>query len=244
MSMYEWETGTFKLSVSAYADFKKNFFDKYNEAFEEDYNLAQRFIEDLITKAKTSKSKDLRSLAQELLYSTKPASSLSYRSFKGGFHSENCLVYPFKVVSDWELMRNLFEIRDDAGKISYRKIPLKIKKSWFAPLSPSKTLSISDSAGGDASVTFDPKERTVSWNVSENNHACDRARASYLGSIFFQLLQKVEWTRATGGYIWGKNEYDEDGERESFVTPSSRTKECYGPIGDAHKKELRRIRGF
>ena len=62
--------------------------------------------------------------------------------------------------------------------------------------------------------------------------------------IFFKLLAKVEWTRATGGYIWGKNEYDEDAERESFTTSSCRTKECYGPIGEAHKKELRRIRGF
>lgn len=244
MSVYEWETGNFKLSTAAYAEFKKAYFEQYNQAFDYDYNLALQFLNDLLEKAKETKATDLRSLAQSMVYDTKQTSSRSYQGFLIGNFSREVPRYPFKVTGEWELIRNMFEVKDESGKVSYRKTPLKIKKSWFTPLSPSKTLTICDKSGGDASITFDPKERTLHWNVSENNHACDRARESFMGKIFFDLLSKVEWTRATGGYIWGKNEYDEDAERESFTTPSCRTKECYGPIGEAHKKELRKSRGF
>lgn len=58
--------------------------------------------------------------------------------------------------------------------------------------------------GGEATVTFNG--RTVTWDVPENNHAVDRAHESRLGAAFFGALDKVVWTRGTGGELVGNDE--------------------------------------
>lgn len=59
----------------------------------------------------------------------------------------------------------------------------------------------------DCSMTFNPANRTVTWDVPENNHACEHARGSHLAEAFFGAIEKVRWTHGTGGVITGNDEY-------------------------------------
>ena len=62
----------------------------------------------------------------------------------------------------------------------------------------------------DGGVYFNNKNKTVTWVVPENNHACERARESAEGKILFSLLRNVKWTARSGGTIVGNNEYNRD----------------------------------
>lgn len=66
----------------------------------------------------------------------------------------------------------------------------------------------------DCSVIFNVANRTVGWDVPENNHACEHARGSHLGEAFFGAIGKVRWTHGTGGVITGNDEYA-SGSREA-----------------------------
>jgi hypothetical protein len=79
------------------------------------------------------------------------------------------------------------------------------------------------------SLTFDPAKRTATWEVSENNHACDSARGTHLARAFFGAIEKVRWTHRTGGVITGNDEYrresGEAGGGANYVTAA------YGYLG-------------
>jgi hypothetical protein len=80
----------------------------------------------------------------------------------------------------------------------------------------------------DATITFNGNN--VTWSVEENNHAIDRARDSILGKVFFKELDKVQWTRGSGGEIVGNDEYNREadyvGGGGNYQTGG------YGPLGD------------
>lgn len=75
-----------------------------------------------------------------------------------------------------------------------------------------------------ATISLDPAKHTLNWDVSENNHAVESSRNSYMGSAMFSLLGKIEWTRGSGGTFIGNDENNEDSGREyaggggSYVT--------------------------
>ena len=81
-----------------------------------------------------------------------------------------------------------------------------------------------DVGEGDASVGFNQTNKTVSWAVWENNHACDTARDTKEARLLFGLLNKVNFTRGSGGNIVGNNEYNRDDHNEggggNYVTAS------------------------
>lgn len=61
-----------------------------------------------------------------------------------------------------------------------------------------------------ASVNFNQRDKTVSWSVYENNHACESAHATPEAKLLFRLLSRVDFTRGSGGVIVGNNEYNTD----------------------------------
>lgn len=79
----------------------------------------------------------------------------------------------------------------------------------------------------EASVELDGRHLT--WDVPDNNHAVDHAHDSWLGKALFAQLDRVTWTRGSGGYFVGNNEYNDDrdvGGGANYLTRS------YGPAGD------------
>ena len=67
------------------------------------------------------------------------------------------------------------------------------------------------SLGGSA-IIF--KDRTVIWDVAENNHAVQDERARPLAKFFFRKLDNLTWTRGSGGKIVGNDEYNREADYE------------------------------
>jgi len=70
----------------------------------------------------------------------------------------------------------------------------------------SKTTSFS--LDGEGSVSFDKECKTVSYDVWENNRSVERARESKVGQLFFRTMSRIEWTRGSGGTLYGNDEYN------------------------------------
>jgi len=102
---------------------------------------------------------------------------------------------------------------------------LRPKKNMFAHLPTSKNCTINCNDGG---IVLNNESRTVVWAVSENNHAVEVARSHPVAQKMFRLLDRVKWTRNSGGTIVGNDEYNRDnndycGGGGSYVTME------YGP---------------
>lgn len=80
--------------------------------------------------------------------------------------------------------------------------------------------------GDDAVIAFDGN--TVTWDVAYNNHAREHAHEHPTARAFFGALNRVQWTRGTGGEFYGTDEYTEDdwGGGREYKTGG------YGPLGD------------
>jgi len=75
-------------------------------------------------------------------------------------------------------------------------------------LANSKTMCFPLGDGG--AVIFDAEDKTVTYSVPENNHACDNARESHVGRLFFRTMDRINWTRGSGGCLYGNDEYHRD----------------------------------
>ena len=80
---------------------------------------------------------------------------------------------------------------------------------------------------GEASITLVEEGRRVIWDVPENNHACEYARATFMGKALFEALRSVTWSRGSGGEIIGNDEYNQ--ESRSDGGGSNYTKGYFGP---------------
>jgi hypothetical protein len=65
---------------------------------------------------------------------------------------------------------------------------------------------------GEASITF--AGRRVTWSSGSNNHQVERARKHPVARAFFDALDRVKWTRGTGGRLVGNDEYNEESRQE------------------------------
>lgn len=80
-----------------------------------------------------------------------------------------------------------------------------------------------------ASIVFNPDRKSVTWEVSENNHAVEAARTNHLGVALFDALGTVKWTGSTGGVISGNDEYHR--EDDTYGGGANYATGAYGPIG-------------
>jgi len=62
----------------------------------------------------------------------------------------------------------------------------------------------------DLTISLDPKTRVVSFDGDENNRAQERALEGNLARALFRALDRVTWTRGSGGKIIGNDEYNGD----------------------------------
>ena len=80
-------------------------------------------------------------------------------------------------------------------------------KSNLGLLPTSKSCSVNC---GEACITLNNETKSVTWDVPENNHACDSARDHSLAKEMFRLLNRITWTRGSGGEIIGNDEYNRE----------------------------------
>ena len=75
---------------------------------------------------------------------------------------------------------------------------------------------------GEVSVHFDKDTATVGYHVDENNHSVERSHDNPLRHKLFTQLEKMRWSRDTGGVVRGDDEYNDQGAYDVVA---------YGPIG-------------
>lgn len=82
---------------------------------------------------------------------------------------------------------------------------------------------------GVATAVFDSATGKLTWDTGEGNNAVDRAHKSWLGETLFAELGKVKWTRGTGGWFTGNDEYNQEHREEGFG--GNYVTRAIGPVG-------------
>lgn len=90
---------------------------------------------------------------------------------------------------------------------------------------------------GETTIYFAGRE--VSWHVSENNNACERAHQHPVAKAFFSALNQVNWTRGSGGVILGNDEYNRDAGKHYDGGGGSYTVVGFGPLGAPERTPFR-----
>lgn len=125
------------------------------------------------------------------------------------------------------------ETMSDLGSLLYASDGRKPTAAhWRKALGHPVTNRTSTWRCGEASIELEG--RHLAWDVPDNNHAVDHARASWLGQALFAQLAHINWTRGSGGYFVGNNEYNQDtsapGGGGNYLT------DTFGPAGDKARK--------
>lgn len=191
MSKYEWERGTISIPKAQWASFRKGLLTKWNEHQQgllEDAKGAYRAIQDAAKGKRGAKR-------QETLRSALRAHCEAAKSKRPCPDPE----------PEWGSLISYLIIRSKdvgGGSVVFqspRKVNLETK-----PLSRGLVALDLD----NTSVTFDNARKTVNWFVPENNHACERARSHWFAKALFEALDRITWTRNSGGKIIGNDEYN------------------------------------
>lgn len=231
MSRYEWERGSFVIPSTQWAAFKKSLRDAYNKALANDLTLLDKALAKVKAEYKGKRNVDWHKAVQDELNAYE---KVGYGMFGGTRYR-----YDFQLFDHYDAADNLLvrqEVETTKGKV-VKYVLRSVKKKDF-PDANGKTMSFD---ADDGSIHLNDKTRTVEWAVSENNHACDRARESLMGRTLFALLAKVQWGRNSGGHVIGNDEYNEDSAREYAGGGGSYIKETFGPLGE---QEYERTHGL
>lgn len=218
MSCYEWERGTIIIPRAQWASFRKGLLTKWNEhqaAYLSEAKRAYARVKDA-TKGKRGAKRQ-----QAIKASLEDACRRRIIGGYGGSEVDPDKYYRLSnVLLQW------------AGYDKPRKLTTpKAKDFPKVAVSKSCTLNLVD-----ADVTFDNDTHSVTWEVDENNHACERARRHWFAEALFQALRHVTWTRGSGGKIIGNNEYNRDAGSEggggNYVV------DTYGPETKRSRRDL------
>lgn len=210
MSTYEWERGTLKLPSGVAPKMRKALAEAQNKYFDEVMAEAKKFW---AANKTTSKKKLMAALDAE------------YHKYSGprGFgQSPQMSKAKSEALSIFQSMA--WPHGNDGNKPRAPKV-----EDVAAAVGPkASSRSTQFRAGWDGYITFNGNN--VTWEVMENNHAVDHARESVVGQAFFKSIDKVQWTRGTGGEIVGNDEYNREadyaGGGANYVTDG------FGPLGD------------
>lgn len=219
MSKYEWEKGTFKLPSGVAPKMRKALAQAQNKYFDEVMAEAKAFW----AANKTTSKKKLSE-----------AISAEYKKYSStGWYSRAPEMSKAK-----EKALNIFQTMTlEHNKTTKPHAPKIVDiASVVGPKATARTTEFR--AGYEGYIVF--KGNEVHWIVSENNHAVDDARGSTLGRVFFNELNKVQWTRNTGGKIVGNDEYNKETDWEGGG--ANYFSGGWGPLGDPNWKPAPKLR--
>lgn len=218
MSRYDWERGTIKLSVKEFTKFRQDLVAAYNTALAEDFDTLVNLGEKLKALGKGKRNFDFSAALSAELAKTErigwgTAPVVKLRLIDIDDVSYRLLTKEKKVAT--------------LKKKDFTGVTVGAKHTTFPPPG-------SIGRDCDGSITLDPTQKTVTWSVSENNHACERAAESFFGKFFYKAMGRVEWTRDTGGVISGNDEYNRECDGPGGA--ANYIKHAYGPRGTAEKE--------
>jgi hypothetical protein len=242
MSRYEWERGTITIPTAEWPTFRTALIKAHNDRLEKDFADANAALP-RIQAAGKGKRGETRVKAQWEALAAYCGQKLEERFKCDGFRlAAKAQGYRWEEPNEdaqdrAERLLNILFTRPEGGKWHELTILRTPKRKDLGLLPLTKDTCID--CGGDASIDLKNATHSVSWSVSDNNRACDRARGHYMARAMFGLLAKVKWTRGSGGTIVGNDEYNRDNDCEggggNYVTAH------YGP---EEKKTARRAFAF
>lgn len=222
MSCYEWERGTIKIPSAQYADLKKKVREAHNKVQTARYERLLKIYAMVKTAIKGKRNVNLRTLLDDWDRNSK---------FNGYIRPYN---YPEGNDTNWS---DFYKLEKN------NKLVLPLKKDF--PLANSSTKEFDADEGY---IVFNDKAKTVHWDVGENNHARDRAHDHPVGKALFNALNKITWTRGSGGKIIGNDEYNRDSDYEgggaNYVTHSFGPPEKPKKYYDVKVAQDRILRGY
>jgi hypothetical protein len=229
MSKYEWESGSLLLPAAAVSDLKKSLREWTNT-----------FHADVRTEAVHLHKTVLGSTRSTRLYRERLAGiHEAPMTDQWGRHPQSATTM-VKAAARQVLERILFDHEHNQVALHQPNVS-DVEK--VAPRATNRTTTfnvVTLDGHPNATISFDA--RTVTWAVAENNRAVEEARKAPIAVTFFAALNRLVWTRGTGGHFVGNNEFNRDdneaGGGANYLTST------YGPLGDAAKIEDFMSRGF
>lgn len=230
MSCYEWERATLTLPSAAVAPLKKALRDHANDFHAKVRAEAVRLHKSFGTRSLTKYRKALSEAERASWDKPEPVRSSFYASPPPAPGT----AVPDSMVQSvaFDVLRSILWAVERDGATLRQPTVADVEK--VAPRATNRTtcFSVHSRRGGhEATISFDG--RTVTWDVGENNHAVEHAKEAPLAVLFFQELDKINWTRGTGGAGVGNNEYNRDDEYAGGG--ANYTTFTYGPLGDEVK---------
>ena len=185
MSTYEWESGTIKIPAKEWSKFRTAIIKASNDLRLRGFELAKVLYPKIKiqTRHRQSQPKNEWTGALETVLEAERIS----------FEDER-----------YEVVRRLLYKFDPDQRKQILRRPMK---SNLGLLPTSKSCNVSC---GEACISLDNENKSVIWDVPENNHARDSAREHSLAKEMFRLLDRIVWTRGSGGTIIGNDEYNRE----------------------------------
>ena len=216
MSRYEWERGSIKIPAGDYPKVRDAVIAAYNAQQDRIFDLANRTYDAISAVVKGKRGITLKHLLDD--YQAEQIAEQKKISIAG---------IQFYHRLDLEIQEQIQDSLFPSGRDDNKM--LKPKKKDF-PKANKSTLNFD--IEGEASITFNPKEKTVEWQVNENNHACDRAHGHPVATALFRELGRVKWTNRSGGIIYGNDEYNRDDGYDRAGGGGSYIKRRFGGLGE------------
>src|SRR5699024_4788702 len=195
MTCYGWEHGTIELPSAEVAGIKRILRTASNEHREAVKERAESIHREVMDKRSTRSVDRYRETLREIQY----GDSGPYRRQL----SDRDLTVRATAISVISLVLDVDgKVRKPTDADIERVLPKATNRTTVFPV-------ISPTGYPEASISIEG--RTLTWDVPENNHSTDRAERSLLHGVLFGALDRIKWTRGSGGTIWGNNEYNESG---------------------------------
>jgi hypothetical protein len=215
MSKNCWERGEIKMSVKEFGAVRRDLIAFNNERQTRLFNRSKEIYTALKNAGAGKRGFDFHSAYNAIMTSNHSIYSSVHDA--DGYDEIQDALFPYESSEHF------------TGRSRKPKAP---KKNQFAML---KQNAEGINVGGEAGIGFNKKTRVITWGVSENNHAVERAREHAMGREFFKRMSRVVWTRSTGGTIWGNDEYNEDAGRDHAGSGGSYVTARYGTADKAFK---------
>jgi hypothetical protein len=201
MSKYEWEAGEIRIPANAWPAFRKALLEEWNRQQQRVLALAEDAYQSIQEAPRPGDA------LTEWLY---PAADQHPGAYRHPSYEER--------EQHGEAIRRLLFHWDGATRQSVLQRPLQSNLE-LKPVGKGATLGF---AG--ASITLDDEHKVVRWAVGENNHAVEHARQHPMAKALFSALDRIRWSRGSGGDIVGNDEYNRDhqgaGGGSNYVTRS------------------------
>lgn len=229
MSRYDWEKGTLKIPAREWVAFKRRFCEGVNRHQDVVLQCALNDYEKLMAAGKGKRNFDYPEAFNRITMTNRSP------NFQGNYTS----IGPYTDKIEPVLFPEGAYALGAGGKRKPAKPRRPLKKDF--PLVKASKPGVVN-VGDEGEIMFHEKEKSVTWDVPENNHAVERARNEPVAHVFFEALNKVTWTRGSGGVIVGNDEYNRDSDcpfgGSNYITQG------FGPKGEAEKGfgGVRRVR--